>query len=123
MVAIGAATFLGSLSGPTITAHYLDLAERGGRRGRSLSASTVHLLHRVLHKALADAVEADLIATNPVTKAKPLRHRRPQTEVWTAEQATQFLTARAKAQDRLAWAPADERICLSSGCSDRGCAG
>lgn len=96
-----AAIPLSALNGPTLTAHYAVLHERGGRYGRPLAPATVRVLHRVLHKACADAVDAELLVSNPVSRAKPPRRNRPETQVWSAEQARSFLAARARAEDRL----------------------
>lgn len=91
---------LATLTGPMMTALYAHLVDSGGRCGRPLSATTVRLVHRILHKALHDAVDAGLLAMNPADKAKPPKRVRAQTSVWTAEQAAAFLHQRR--EDRLA---------------------
>nr|MBA2555029.1 Arm DNA-binding domain-containing protein [Geodermatophilaceae bacterium] len=94
---------LTALTGPALTALYADLLDHGGQKGRSLSPTTVRLVHRVLTKALNDAVEARILAVNPAQRAKvPARHR-IEMRTWTAAQAAAFL--QATAEDRLyaAW--------------------
>jgi integrase len=94
---------LGQLTGATLTRHYALLLERGGHKGRPLSPTTVRTVHRVLSKALGDAVRDELLEHNPISRAVPPRRRRYEARVWTAEEAFRFLTgARA---DRLyaAW--------------------
>jgi integrase len=43
-------------------------SERGG-----LSAKTISYIHTIIHKALADAVDADRVARNVADRAKPPR--------------------------------------------------
>ena len=66
-------------------------------------ADTVRLVHRILSKALGDAVESQLLAVNPAQHAKVPARQRVEMQTWTAEQASTFL--RAAARDRLyaAW--------------------
>ena len=53
---------------------YVDLLEHGRRNGPGgLSPKTVHYIHTIVHKALADAVDAGLIAANTAARAKPPR--------------------------------------------------
>lgn len=66
---------LQALRPAVISKLYRDLAERGGRDGRPLSALTVGHIHRTLRKALADAVEVEqLLAINPAERSKRPRH-------------------------------------------------
>ena len=82
---------------------YADLLRSGGRGGRPLSATTVRSTHRVLRKALNDAIDLGVVPVNPIARVKPPRPVRREMRVWTAEEATRFL--RAAADDRLypAW--------------------
>ena len=84
---------LAKLTGSMLSAHYASLIEGGGRNGRALSPTTVRTVHRVLNKALGDAVRDDLLAVNPALKAVPPKRRRYEATVWTADQAMRFLTA------------------------------
>jgi integrase len=94
---------LSAVTASTLTALYADLLGGGGKNGKSLSPTTVRLVHRVLNKAFSDAVESRLIAVNPAQHAKVPARQRVEMQTWTAEQAATFL--RAAAGDRLyaAW--------------------
>ena len=83
---------LGQLTGAMITAHYAALIAGGGRKGKPLSPTTVRIVHRVLNKALNDAVRDDLLLVNPVAKAMPPKRQRYEAMIWNAEQAALFLT-------------------------------
>ncbi|MEO7396927.1 MAG: site-specific integrase [Ilumatobacteraceae bacterium] len=72
--------------------HALLLA-RGGKDGNPLSSRSVQLAHRVLHRALADAVRWNLISFNPLTGVRAPRANSPEMQAWTAEQSITFLTA------------------------------
>lgn len=55
-----------------LNAMYAELLQSGRRQGRGgLSPSTVRSIHRVLSRALNDAVEQRLLETNPASRAKP----------------------------------------------------
>jgi integrase len=77
---------------------YRDLAEHGGHGGRALSATTVSHIHRILRKALADAVTVDqLLPTNPAARSKRPRNSTSEPPlVWTTAQLASFL-AKARA--------------------------
>jgi integrase len=88
---------LGDLDRRTIERAYARLVTGGGRGGRPLAPGSVLLVHRVLHKALADAVVDGLLPVNPAAAARPPRHAPDATEVaeplqvWTPAQARAFL--------------------------------
>jgi integrase len=86
---------LQALRPAVISKLYRDLAERGGRGGRSLSAITVSHIHRTLRKALADAVDIEqLLAANPAARSKrPKSSAVEPIQVWTVEQLGSFLAA------------------------------
>ena len=52
---------------------YTHLRRSGGREGRSLAPGTVHRVHVVLHRALAQAVRWEWTWVNPATDASPPR--------------------------------------------------
>ncbi len=52
---------------------YSHLLRGGGRNGRPLGAGTVHRIHVVLHRALAQAVRWEWIWVNPASNASPPR--------------------------------------------------
>lgn len=84
---------LAKLTGAMLSAHYAALIAGGGRAGRPLSPTTVRTVHRVINKALGDAVRDDLLLVNPAQKAVPPKRRRFEATVWTSEQAMRFLMA------------------------------
>ena len=69
------------------------LLKCGGKNGRPLSSRTVQLCHRVLHRAMADAVRWNLILFNPLTGVRAPRSNSPEMTAWTSEQSITFLTA------------------------------
>jgi integrase len=72
----------------------------GGRAdGGPLAVRSVQLSHRVLHRALADAVRWNLISVNPASGVRVPRGERREMRVWTAEDAKRFLDVLA--DDRL----------------------
>lgn len=78
-----------------LNALYSDLLDSGRRSGEGgLSPKTVRYVHSIIHKALADAIDAGLLATNSADKAKPPRngaHAAPEIQTWTAEELSLFL--------------------------------
>lgn len=69
-------------------------SDKGSKRaGRALSATTVHLTHVVLRKALSDAVKLDLLATNVSDRVDAPRPRRPPVEPLSPDEARRFLEA------------------------------
>lgn len=94
---------LASLTGVMLSAHYARLLEGGGHAGKPLSPTTVRTVHRVLNKALGDAVRDDLLVANPAFKATPPKRRRFEASVWTAEQAAAFLEATRSDRLFAAW--------------------
>ena len=85
---------LGKLTGQMLNQLYQQLLANGRRKEEGgLAPATVHGVHVVLRKALADAEDAGLIPRNPATKAKPPR---PQTQggelrYWTPPELRDFL--------------------------------
>lgn len=75
------------------------LLEGGRMDGGPLSVASVKLAHRILHRALADAVRWNLIAVNPATGVRAPRGEPTEMTVWTADEAKRFLDAMA--EDRL----------------------
>lgn len=98
---------------------YADLLESGslgrGRdrvgRGGPLSARTVSLVHRILHRALEDAVSDGLLPRNPAAAVKrPATPKSAAGKVWSADQARRFLTSVAADRLEALW-----RLELSTG--------
>jgi integrase len=78
-----------------LNALYVDLLEHGRRNGPGgLSPKSVHYIHTMVHKALADAFDAGLISANAAARAKPPRPRSSaptELRFWTPEQLRSFL--------------------------------
>ena len=78
---------------------YVELLTGGGRGGRRLAQRTVAHTHAVLHKALADGVALELVATNVASRAHVPKHdpdapAAPSRLVcWDEEETRQFLAA------------------------------
>jgi len=67
---------LRQLSPTMLNRLYADLLSGGHRKtDGGLSAKTVRYIHTIIHKALADAVDADMVATNVAARSKPPRPR------------------------------------------------
>ena len=75
------------------------LLENGRRDGGPLSVASVKLAHRILRRALADAVRWNLIITNPAAATRAPKGEAKEMTVWTGVQARDFLDALA--DDRL----------------------
>jgi len=91
-----------------LTAEHLDrlydrLEAAGGRRGQPLSSKTVLNVHRLLHKALKDAVRQQRIAINVADRVQPPSAVRTRPSIWRVDQLRAFL--RHVERDRLyaAW--------------------
>ncbi|MDP9335022.1 MAG: site-specific integrase [Actinomycetota bacterium] len=83
-----------------ISSLYADLLASGGRRRRvELSPATVAVVHRVLRKALNDAVLWGLLVRSPLLGVKPPRRNAPEMRAWTPDEARHFL--RVVEADRL----------------------
>ncbi len=70
-----------------------DLLDHGRKDGTPLAANSVKLAHRVLHRALADGVRWNIIATNPASSVRLPKQPHREMKVWTPEQAANFLHA------------------------------
>ncbi len=74
---------------------YNDLLTDGKKNADGgLSPKTVRYIHTTLHKALGDAVDADILGVNPATKAKPPKPRATATDklqFWRVDELAAFL--------------------------------
>jgi integrase len=93
-------TRLVDLSPMDIKTWHTALLEHGRKNGKPLGARTVQLAHRVLRRALADAVRWNLVAANPASAVRVPKVEAREMSVWTAEEGGRFL--RSVADDRLA---------------------
>ncbi len=81
------------LSAEDLDNFYADLA--AGREGqRALAPKTIHAIHAMLHKALADAVRKGSVSRNVAALADPPKlssRKKPEMKVWDGSQLRQFL--------------------------------
>ncbi|MBS1848304.1 MAG: Arm DNA-binding domain-containing protein [Actinobacteria bacterium] len=74
---------------------YADLLDHGRQNGEGgLSPKTVRYIHTIVHKALADARDAGLVASNVAERAKPPRPRAmapTELRFWTPAELRTFL--------------------------------
>lgn len=84
---------LAKLSALDLQRLYANRLAAGGPHGRSLSPTTVHQLHNILHKALKQAMRWALITRNPADAVSAPRPARPQMSVWSQAEAQAFLGA------------------------------
>lgn len=86
---------LHELTPPMLNTLYLELLESGRVDGEGgLSPKTVRYIHTIVHKSLADAIDAGLVATNAAERAKPPRPRSSgptELRFWTPEELRGFL--------------------------------
>lgn len=85
-------TALQELSPVRLNLLYAHLLERGRvKRPGGLAPKTVQNVHRMLHRALRDAVKWDYLPRNVAEDAEPPKAPRPKPTVWTPEQLGQFV--------------------------------
>ncbi|SBW21114.1 integrase family protein [Candidatus Protofrankia californiensis] len=74
--------------------HLLDEGRVHRRKDQppGLAASSVAAVHRMLHRALRDAVKWDYLVRNPAEDANPPKVRRIRHQVWSPEQLRAFVT-------------------------------
>ena len=85
-------TALQDLTAVRLNLLYTHLLERGRvKRPGGLSPKTVQNVHRMLHRALRDAVKWDQLPRNFAEDAEPPRASRPRPTVWTPEQLGAFV--------------------------------
>lgn len=70
-------------------AHLLDHGRVRG--GGGLAPKTIVNVHRMLHRALRDAVRWDMAPRNVADDAQPPRSRRPQLSVWAPQEIRRFV--------------------------------
>lgn len=73
--------------------HDADETAASANRGPARSATTVHHVHTVLRKALADAVRQGLLVANPTDRVDAPKLRRPPIEPFTREETLRLLDA------------------------------
>ena len=85
------ATLLQKLKPVHIADWHAILLKAGGHKGGPLTARTVGHAHRVLHKALADAVRHELLTRNPASSASPPKVPSGEMEILSAEEVKTVL--------------------------------
>lgn len=87
-------TKLDDLNGLLFRSLYAGLIRCGSRRhGGPLSASTVGVVHRVVRKALNDAVLWRLLARSPLLGVNPPRRETSEMRSWNVDEARRFIDA------------------------------
>lgn len=90
-------TPLQRISSTALNALYAELLRDGRCDGRGgLSERSVRYIHRILHKAFADALDAQLMSHNPASRAKPPKANKAgvdELRLWRPEQLREFLEA------------------------------
>lgn len=84
---------VGKLTTADIDDFYGYLLQRGGHDGRPLSAGTVHRIHVVLHRALAQALRWDWVWINVASHAKPPKYRPAEISPPSPEQVAVLIRA------------------------------
>lgn len=82
---------------------YDEIEQTGGRNGRPLSSKTVLNVHRLLHKALADAVRIGALTRNPADIVRAPSAPKASTDVWTVDELRAFLEHVADDRFYAAW--------------------
>ncbi len=84
-------TKLQSLTPRRIATFYATLVSSGGFSEKGLATKTVRNTHVVLRKALGDAERLGLIGRSAAAAARPPTARRPDRQMWSSEELTEFL--------------------------------
>lgn len=96
---------LQQLTAPMLNTRYAELLSHGAERG-PLAAKTVRYIHTIVHKALADAVDAGIIGANGAERAKPPRPNRSRAqniECWEPAELAAFLESVKGSRLEAAW--------------------
>lgn len=80
---------------------YASLRLHGGRDGRPLAPGTVHRVHVVLHRALAQAVRWEWIWLNPASNASPTRYVPAEIRPPSAEEVSELIAQASRAYPAL----------------------
>ena len=97
-------TRLQDLSALRLNLLYAHLLEKGRiRTPGGLAPKTVQNVHRMLHRALRDAVKWNLLPRNVAEDAEPPRVRRQKPSIWTPEELGQFVTHVSDDRFRALW--------------------
>jgi integrase len=81
--------------------------------GRGLKARTAEQVHRLLHKALGDAVKWRLLPQNVATHVQAPKHQPAERCIWSQDEAQRFLRSASDSDSR--WSPL-WLLLVGSGC-------
>jgi integrase len=70
---------------------YAELLEHGARDAKPLGAETTRKVHRLMHRALRDAVKWGRVTRNAAASADPPRAVRPEVHAWSPADVGTFL--------------------------------
>jgi integrase len=73
------------------------------RKAAGLSPTTTNLLHNMLHRALKQAVDWDMLLRNPTERVTAPRPAAPEPATWDAGQVARFLAAADATDDGALW--------------------
>jgi integrase len=98
---------LRAVDAPTLNGLYADLLVNGRlagkKKGSGLSTRTVNAVHKILHRALSDAVRWGKLSRNPADYADPPKPRSREMRVWTTDQLRTFLVSCDDDRLRCCW--------------------
>jgi integrase len=88
---------LQQLTADDLRTFYAGLAVDGSRAGKGLEPKTIKNVHGLIHRALEDAVDQQLVPRNvsALRSARPAKVPRVERRVWTPEELRRFLDATA----------------------------
>jgi integrase len=95
---------LADLSPMDIKRWHGELLDHGRRDGTPLAVNSVKLAHRVLHRALGDAVRWNVLPTNPASSVRVPKGEHHEMTVWTSAEARRFLDSLSDDRLRGMWA-------------------
>ena len=79
---------------PTDIAHWHGvLLQQGRHDGTGLSAQSIRHAHRVLHKALCDAVDREILIRNPASRISPPKSEAGEVAILSSDQVTTVIDA------------------------------
>jgi integrase len=84
---------LQELNAPTLNTLYRTLGDQGGRRAQGLAPKTVVNVHRIIHRALADAMRWGKVSRNVADLADPPRIGRREMKAYDSDQLRTYLDA------------------------------
>lgn len=93
---------LSELNTDVLQRFFNDIYDNGSKRGGGLSAKTVHNIELMLHKALAKAVDLELLRRNYAESVELPKSTAPEMRVLTVIEQRQLMTALRLSEERYA---------------------